>query len=186
MVESAMNALNQAGAGAPPVAKPPEINPDEEVMYMVRDLNAKSGERVHELMDPRTKRVSPYRFQNQWDGVQVPMAIALGLVGNPGFDVKDAKGRTLQPSRTDGNDNNSGVILRAHEVIATMDELTHEALIARANVITAKMGEGKFTKAVKKEEVISFLLVNNGSSEEEAGVAAGVPDDGVELEMDED
>jgi len=200
MAQSAMTALQQGGGDNKPT--PPservETKPEDkaaetaakkqnqaknkETMYKVKDLNAIAGERVHDLIDPRTGKVEGFRFIDQYTAIEIPMPIALGLVGNDAFEVSDAKGHVLKPRRTDGNDNNIGVILRAHETIATFDELTHGSLLARATEISEKSGGPKFTKAVSKDELITFLLVNNGGDD-----TAPVPDeDGVDIEMDED
>lgn len=122
-------------------------------MAQVKDLNAVTDARRHDLMDADGK-ITAYDFM-PGRYTEVPLALATRwLVGNIGFEVKGPDGQILklvaQPQDAAGG---RGMVLRPDQVIASLDELTQDALIARA----AAKG-GKFTKASGKKAVVEFLL----------------------------
>lgn len=140
-----------------------------ETMAQVRDLNAIDAPRTHDLTD-QDGRVTAYTFHPR-QHTAVPLTVATRwLVGNNGFEVLGPDGQVLklvqQPQDAAGG---RGLVLRPDQVIASLDELTQDALIARA----AAKG-GKFTKASGKKAVVEFLLAGGVPLE---GAIDGTPED---------
>ena len=141
----------------------------EIAMAQVKDLNALTDARRHDLIEPDGS-VKAYEFM-PGRYTAVPLTVATRyLVGNSGFEVKGPDGQILklvqQPQDAAGG---RGLVLRPDQVIASLDELTQDALIARAAVLG-----GKFTKASGKKAVVEFLIAGPTPT---AGAIDGTPED---------
>jgi hypothetical protein len=134
-------------------------------MAKVRDLNATTEPRTHDLVDADGVKAA-YAFPpGAW--VDVPLTIATRwLVGNSGFEVKGPDGQVLklvaQPQEAAGG---RGLVLRPDQVVASLDELTIDALMSRVQA-----RGGKLTKADGKQKMVAFLLSGGAA-------AAGAIDD---------
>jgi hypothetical protein len=125
----------------------------ETPMCQARDLLAVDGPRTHDFPDESGKLRSitfePRRF------VAVPMDVAMILVGNEGFEVRDPNGTPLKVQKHTGPVGNQGIVLRPDEVVAKLDELSTEALLERAKRFPEG---GKLKKADGRAALISFIL----------------------------
>ena len=147
-----------------------DVEPSRPQKYLVRDLCATIGPRVHELMvDGRPRK---FTFPVQ-DYIEIDPAVAVPLIGNDGFEVKTVDGVTLRPL-------NAGpelVQLRTGQVIADLHELDKAAL---ANRCRAYHGGDKFHPIRStKNDMIDFLMRAQSAAAGEA-----VDDEDAELEED--
>lgn len=120
----------------------------------VRDLLALDQPRTHELPGEDGRLVS-YTFKPR-EHLPMPMAQAMMLVANDGFEVLDPAGKRLQVRTPGGQGGASkGIVLRPDEVVARLDELTLDALLQRA---TRLPGGDELKKNDGKDKVIAFML----------------------------
>ena len=140
----------------------------EIAMAKVKDLNAITEVRKHDLLDADGKIV-PFEFKpHQYTAVPLTMATRF-LVGNSGFEVLGPDGQVLRLMAQPQTGAGPGVVLRPDQVIAALDELTLDALVIRA---VAK--GGKFAKASGKKAVVEFLV---GGAPAAAGAIDDLPED---------
>lgn len=127
--------------------------PEDSVMYQVRDLLATNGARVHELVDRRGLK-QRYTFKDDQQYVQIPMSQASRLIGNDGFEVLNNRGLQLRVVKG-VTGQAKGVTLSHDEVVAKYDELTTDALVARATVLGFLPEDGQ---EVTRDVLIDFLI----------------------------
>lgn len=140
----------------------------EVAMAQVKDLNATTDARRHDLLDADGKIVSFDFMPNRYTAVPLTMATRF-LVGNSGFEVLGPDGQVLRLMAQPQTGAGPGIVLRPDQVIASLDELTLDALVTRA---VAK--GGKFTKASGKKAVVEFLV---GGAPAPAGTIDDLPED---------
>ena len=121
-------------------------------LYSVTDLLTRDlGPRQHELANPATGKVERFKF-SEGEATRCPRGAALVLAALPGFEVQDPKGRTFRietqrraaPARDLGPD----------EVVARLEELTSEALLARCQAEP----DCPLGKSARKTELVDWLL----------------------------
>jgi hypothetical protein len=127
-------------------------------MLWVKDVNAIDETREHDLVWPDGKKdrfpFPPRKF------VEIPQVLAVRwLVGNKGFEVREGgpDGQVLKmaPVAQDTARGKASIQLRNDQVIAVLDELTLEALLARVQ----KAG-GQMTRANGKKALVDFLMTD--------------------------
>ena len=121
-------------------------------LYSVSDLLTRDlGPRQHELTNPATGKIERFKFA-EGEASKCPRWAALVLAALPGFEVTDPKGRSFRiesarrtaPARA----------LGADEVIARLEELTQEALLARCQAEP----DCPLGKSARKTELVDWLL----------------------------
>ena len=121
-------------------------------LYSATDLLTRDlGPRQHELTNPATGKVERFKFA-EGEATRCPRWAALVLATWPGFEVQDPKGRSFRieaarraaPARELGPD----------EVIARLEELTQEALLARCQAEP----DCPLGKSARKTELVDWLL----------------------------
>lgn len=140
-----------------------------EPIFQVVDLTATQGPRRHEIVQDGRSHV--YVFESADQPVAMPRAHALTLVGNAGFAVHEPSGQRLHTRPAAAGP----LVLRPDEVVARLEELTVDALLARAQALA---GGGRFKRAgARRDDLIAFLI---------AGLAAagGAVDAEEALEVD--
>ena len=136
---------------------------NETIKWIVRDLLATNGPRTHMLTDSHGRNHN-FTFASASAEVEIPMVMASKLVGNDGFEVRNQRGEVMRIINSLDDVRNN---LAPDECVAKFDELTQDALIARANVIRTEHGIlPLFSKKDAKDDIISFLLeVSFGSNQ---------------------
>ena len=126
-------------------------------IFKALDLCAVHGPREHELL-AANGRYELFRFEPR-KYLELPMSIAMQLVGNDGFEVLDQDGQplTLRPAVTG---NKPGIVLRPDEIVARINELHIDALVERAN---GKRGGESMSKRDGREKLIAFLMANDAT-----------------------
>jgi hypothetical protein len=118
--------------------------------WTVRDLNAVDKPRVHDL-GPAGKHTL-----NAHEGVRMPQEHAVHFLRDPSFHVVDENGdhiTSLERSTAVGTQATKP--LRADQVVATLQELKAQALLARCT----EYPDGRAFKSTTKVDVmIAFLL----------------------------
>jgi len=145
----------------------------------VRDLNAPVGvKRVHtivtEMRDGEVYSTHNYPLGSD-EPVTMPMEHALKLLHDPAFEVKNAAGERLKPVKK--RDPHDRAELTEDETVAQWDELSQQALYARAKVYAGSEGLKVNTEKVV---LIAFLKaaakrnvgVSRGSDEAAERIAA--------------
>lgn len=159
---------------ATPVAKSADA---DQVMYKVRDLLATDPAhcpRVHEVLDAKGQIVK-YSFKNADTYIKMPMNMATKFIGNEGFQVLNERGHEMRAQRIE-TDENRGVILAYDQTVARYEELTHDALLTRANI-----AGGTFKKNSSKDEMISYLIEASLQNK-----SASIADSGDALDVEEE
>lgn len=161
MLETATPTIPGAQAGAPakaapPIAVPPKkLSAEEKKMWSVRDDLAYAGARTHTLVAVDSDgRRSPLNvtFPDHETKVSVPMSHATTVIGVDGFTVFNENGLEMrQQVKADGE---RGVFLAYDQTVASYEELTHDALVARVNGLPG----GNAKKSTPKPDLISFLI----------------------------
>ena len=135
-------------------------------LYSITDLLTRDlGPRQHELTNPATGKIERFKFA-EGEATRCPRWAALALAALPGFEVADPRGKRLRiaaarraaPARD----------LAPDEVVARLEELTQDALLARCQARDSGCGFGKSTR---KTELVDWLLAR------EDGMAVGGTDE---------
>lgn len=135
-----------------------------EKVCKVKDLFAKSTSRIHELADANGRRINVEFPVDKY--VELPLTLALPLVGNNGFEVIGPDGKILKPARARGAET---LTLDYDQTIARYSELTIEALIERARPLP---GGDKLSRKDGKDAIINFIL--EAGTQPESDVVAQV------------
>lgn len=135
------------------VIDPKESGHNDSIMFKVRDTGAIGAPRTHIMID-ENGREHPITFPNSFDSISVPYRYALKFAAIDGFVVLDGAGRQIKAVSTRRTMNFE---LKPNQVVATFDELKHEALVARA-----KQAGGNVSKQTKVEDLIAFLISTDG------------------------
>jgi hypothetical protein len=138
-------------------------------MAQVEDLNATAGnvEREHDLL-AADGSVHHFTFEPRKE-TAVPLALATRwLVGNSGFRVK-VDGQVLKlvaPKQVAVQ--GPGHVMRPNEVVATLDELTLDALLARVQKAGGQGGSQRSAplgRAAGKKALIEFLMTGDAPTD---------------------
>lgn len=119
----------------------------DEEMWSVRDLNAKTAPRTHDI-DETTR----YTLEAS-KGTAMPRAHAMIFLRDPSFAVFDASGRRVTPLPKQEQAGTREVALDADQCIALYEELTDEALAKR---VALRPGGHDLVDAPRLEQV-AFL-----------------------------
>ncbi len=98
----------------------------EEVTYLVRDMNAKTFKRTHELRNQKTNQIVPVEFHMLPDAMVLPESLALPLIPIEGFEVRTMEGQVLRSRK--GSEQSKQYQLRPDECVARFSELTVDGL----------------------------------------------------------
>jgi hypothetical protein len=170
--------------------KKPEARQSQAGDWQVRDLNAKNGIRYHEPVVGQVVGLSA----KEW--TSVPENIARKFLVDPAFEVLNEDGQPVasMPDQAKERGQAGNVRLKNDEVIARLDELNRDALMARAARIP---GGEKFNRNTKRETLIDWLKNQDkparagddladedveGMAPEEAAAAMGNSANGANLE----
>lgn len=147
----------------------PEARQSQPGDWKVRDKNAKNGVRYHE---PVEGTVVGLDAKNWTD---VPENIARKFLVDPAFEVLNEDGQPVasMPDQAKERETAGNVRLRSDEVIARLDELNRDALMARAARIP---GGEKFNRNTKRETLVDWLK----NQEKPARAGDSLADDDVE------
>lgn len=153
----------------------------EETTYFVIDTRATQGARTHEMVNAQG-RIVQYKFPDFVTAIPVPHSHAMLFSAISGFEVYDKDQNQITTKTVASSTGTAALTLRADEVIANLDELTVEALRARALKIP-----GNTPKTVpartRREELVAMLVKAGKPKFEEAD---DDEDDLIDAEDDED
>jgi hypothetical protein len=115
--------------------------------FMVFDMNARSAGRIHDMVDGTRYELHAGK------GTPVPERHALLFLRDEAFKVVDPSGATLASVAHLANERDGSRALADDETIARYEELTHDALLARA---VLRPGAA-FGRKSSKAELVAFL-----------------------------
>ena len=133
--------------------------------FKARDLNALVKPRTHVFPSEMVgghEDLSVVFEPGKWH--EVPRAVAMRLASIDGFDVRDAKDRTLKIAPTTTR-TLTAVTLASDETIAKFDELSDQALRARVVRIVGAESIGKLTR----DDFVSILVEASGKPASDEG-----------------
>jgi hypothetical protein len=128
----------------------PEPRKSQAGDWQVRDKNAKNGVRYHEPIEGTVVGLD----SKNW--TDVPENIARKFLVDPAFEVRNEDGQPVasMPDQAKERETSGNFRLSDDEVIARLDELNRDALMARAARIP---GGEKFNRNTKRETLIEWL-----------------------------
>lgn len=134
--------------------------------FKAKDLNALVKARTHTFpaeMVGGSEDVDFVFAPGKW--VEVPRPVAMRLAQIDGFEVRDAKDRTLKIAPTTTR-TLAAVTLASDETIARFDELSDQALRVRVEKIVGRESMGK----LDRDDFIAILVEASGkpASDEDA------------------
>ncbi len=111
----------------------------------------------HEYGEPLLKS---YQFKTG-QRVEMPFEHAAQFLKGEGFVVsRDEEGRDIFELTPEGKDHAGRVVLKDHQVVANLSELTLESLHFRCSQLAVKLGETAPPKSAKKEKLVEYLTIN--------------------------
>ena len=143
-------------------------------LWKVRDKNATTGARTHDILGTQ------YALSAD-DWTLMPEDHAVFFLKDTAFQVVDARG-DIVPPMPEGAVEGGGrekAQLRPGEVIANFEELTKEALLARAK---NRPGRAAITSSMTKPELLKFL---HSEAANDAQQAARIAESGPIVGQDE-
>lgn len=184
----ALGARATAGTRYVPVSTG-KAQPEDSLMWKVRDLLATAGPRTH-LLNDRHNTPQRYTFPDDQTYVDAPMSTVMRnkLVENDGFEVRNQNGAVMRAVRSVDHAGQKGIVLAHDELVVKYEELITDALVTRA----AKAGFVPVKdQDITRDDLINFLIERsilgaNGVAAEGEAAAGAAEADSVDLEADEE